>query len=48
MVVQHTSWVEVQLDLNGVGNRIQDLFGEYWILAEIPVVAAVEERLGRD
>jgi hypothetical protein len=46
MVDQHTSWVEVQLILNGVGNRIRDLFGGLGNLAAILVVVAVGERLG--
>ena len=42
---RHTSWVEVQLDLNELGILIRGLFGEHLNLAAILVVAA--EEVGR-
>lgn len=42
MVGQHRSLVEVQLDLNEVGNLIRGLFGVFGNLVRILVVVAEE------
>lgn len=43
MVDQHRNWVEDQLDLNGVGNRIRGLFGGLGNLAALLGPVAEEE-----
>jgi hypothetical protein len=43
MVGQHRSLVGVQLDLNGLGNRIRGLFEVFGNLVLILVVAVVAE-----